>query len=928
MSPAPPAAPDPTLRACYRLQLRQGVTLERARTLVPYLDALGVSHLYLSPCFRAAADSAHGYDVLDPREVDSVLGDEADLEALSRALRERGMGLVLDWVPNHLGVTGGRNPWWDEMLAFGPDAPGAAFFDRDPFAAPEGASRRLLLPFLGEPYGEALDSGALRLDLDPATGRLEAVYYEHRFPLTPTTWAAALDADGEPDADPEMAAALAPLRALARDPAPSPEAATAARRELAAALASDSALAGRLAARLPADPDRLHALLERQPWRPAFWRAADHDLGHRRFFDVSELAGLRVEDPAVFETVHEALFRWTARGWVQGVRVDHVDGLRDPRGYLETLRRRLPEGAPLWVEKILEADESLPADWPVDGTTGYELLPRLADVFVDPAGEAPLEALHRELGGRPFAELLRASKRTVLERVLGSELHALARRLAHLAARDLRQRDRPAVEMERILLEWIAAVPVYRTYLSERGGSRTDRDVIEEATAAALRHRPAHEEPVLAWLRDLLLAVCEGGAAAESVELALRLQQLTGPAMAKGLEDTAFYRHHRLVSLNEVGGTPDRFGGDPERFHADALARAERAPRALLTTATHDTKRGEDVRARLHVLAQRARPWAACVRRWRRMLAPLRREVRGGPAPAPGHELLLLQTLVGSWPPDLVPEPGPDLDAYCERVQGFLLKAVREGKERSRWRDPDPDYEQAVTDFVAGALDPRRSAPFLRELLARVEELAAAGALVSLGQLVCKATLPGVPDFYQGTETWQLALTDPDNRRPVDFDALARRLEALRAKPPDPGLLAELLSDWKDGGAKLFATWRLLRERRRRPGLFAEGRYHRLEVRGAHAERVLAFARARHHELLVVAVPRLAEAVPRRGPFPLGAGSWGDTRVLLPPDLPAGPLRHVFSDAVVRPERGGLAAADLFAHWPVAAAAAPEVEAA
>jgi (1->4)-alpha-D-glucan 1-alpha-D-glucosylmutase len=864
-------------RATYRLQLRGGVGFEAAAGLVPYLARLGVSHLYLSPILTAREGSSHGYDAVDFNEIDPALGGQAGFERLGEVLRAHGLGLLLDFVPNHMGI-GAGNHWWQEQLREGRRAPPR--FDIDWQALAGATPGRVLLPVLGEPYGSVLASGDLRLLLDEAGGLPAAGYFDHRFPLDPETFGLI---------DPELPALLGM--------APRPEA--------------------RIRALLDAasEPSRLHPILEAQPWRLAHWRAAAHLLNYRRFFDITDLVGVRMEDPAVFDASHALILDLVARGRLQGIRLDHIDGLRDPALYLDrlqaALRRATGRDEPFWVlvEKILGPGEVLPSSWPVSGTTGYEVLGTLAAPFLDPSGLERLGRLYQEVtgDGRDFARIAREAKRLVLERLFPGELRRLVQQASALAGQDLASRDLPPGVLREAIIAYIVALPVYRTYVDAKGADAADRERIRVALAVADAGDTVEDPQAFPFLESLLAGDHEG-----ALDFAMRLQQLSGPAMAKALEDTAFYRWHRLVALNEVGGEP----GDPpmgvEAFHAANAERLLRTPLALLAGTTHDTKRGEDVRARLLVLSELPEAWAAAVAAWRELNAPLRGELAGRPVPRAPVEYLVYQTLAGCWPFSLQSDDAAGLGDLADRLVAYLLKALREAKERTRWTAPDDDYEQAMERFARRLLDPAENPRFLADMAAFVARIAAAGALNGLAQTLLRLTMPGVPDIYQGSELWELSLVDPDNRRPVDFAALAANLD-------DPTPLPDLLAHWRDGRVKQALIRTALAFRAADPGLFAGGDYLPLAAEGDRAANIVAFARLHEGRAALTLVPRATARL--TGPdLPMpNPETWSTTRLRLPESLAGRDWRNLLDGEAIRAEEPGtLPLTSLLSRFPLA----------
>jgi (1->4)-alpha-D-glucan 1-alpha-D-glucosylmutase len=870
--------------ATYRLQLHPGFTLDDAAAIVPYLAELGISHVYLSPILQAVPGSTHGYDVVDPSYVNAELGGEAARQRLCAAVESAGMGQVLDIVPNHMAIASDRNPWWWDVLENGPSSRHAPYFDVDWEASEERWPNQVLLPVLGDHYGRILEAGELQLHF--GDGRFTLHYYEHRFPVDPSSLYALLQRV-------YLRSGLELLGFLAESCARLPRPHVI-RREEVDRRQRDQEVIRRLldeACRnhtevgaavqtevdaLNADPDALDALIEKQNYRLAWWRTAAQDLGYRRFFDIDDLAGMRVERRDVFDAIHALPRRWVQEGTVHGLRVDHPDGMRDPGQYFRRLREACPEA---WIiaEKILEPGEALRADWPIAGTTGYDFLNRVQGLFVDPTGATPLTTLYEEITGdtADFLAIVVASKRQVLRELLGSELHRLTSLFVTVCERHRRHRDYTREQLHQALLEVTARFPVYRTYLTRGGDVDTADDRhIRSAIARARSEVPELDEELLEFLRALLSLQVEGEL---ETELALRFQQLTGPAMAKGVEDTAFYRFHRLVALNEVGGDPQEFGLSIADFHRASRATLEHHPSTMLASSTHDTKRSEDVRARLLLLSEIPEAWGRTVRSWRKQNA----RYRSGSGPDPATEYLLYQTLVGAWPID------------SDRLTAYLEKAIREAKRHTRWTEFDPDYEQAVRDFALALLDDRE---FTEALEAFVKPLVSPGRLNSLAQTLIKCTAPGVPDIYQGTELWNLSLVDPDNRRPVDFEQRRGLLAELDVLSP-----AEILARADTGLPKLWVLREALALRRRRSEAFAaDSSYDPITAHGARAGHAVAYLRG--GQVLTV-VPRLVLGL---------AGDWRDT--VLP--LPAGRWRNRLSGELL--EAGPIRMADLLAPFPVA----------
>jgi len=871
-------------RATVRLQLHAGYTLRDACRQVDYYARLGASHLYLSPITQARPGSAHGYDVCDHGRVSDDLGGEAALLELADAAHARGLGLIADIVPNHMAAHV-DNPWWRAVLEEGRASAYAGHFDIDWDAPDPALAGKVLLPVLGEPYGEALEAGAIRLR------RVDGRYAV------------------------ETAGQLLPLAARSLD--------------------QDAAADDVLRRHDPARADgrrALHAVLERQHYRLAWWRTAADQINWRRFFEISELAGVRVEDPAVFRDVHALVLRLYAQSVLDGVRVDHVDGLASPQQYLDRLRRALAAagaarpagcGQPyIVVEKILAPGETLDPRWEADGTTGYDFLDQVGALLHDPAALPVLEACWRALGGdaRPASLQLEDARRRMLERHFVAERLALARALAAAAGQDTRTRDWTAPAIGRVLEAVLTAFPVYRSYAENGGRSPADLACCRQAwrrAAQLLALRPGMADARLLGALDEWLdgrgAPDEAAARARAAALR-RFQQLTPPLAAKALEDTLFYRYGPLLSRNEVGAAPGRFALEPGEFAALCRERGRRHPRAMLATATHDHKRGEDARARLAVLSERPAQWAAQARAWVGALAH-------GPAPAATDVYMLLQTLVGAWPAGWTaahPRERPgETAAWLKRIAQWQVKALREAKLRTSWTDPDAGYEKAAADLVQSLLG--ANLPVLEEVAGYAAELEPAGFINGLAQTLLRNTLPGVPDLYQGAELWDFSMVDPDNRRPVDYGLRARLLDAALARPhPDTSPAA-----WTSGAVKQALIQRLLTARRRVPGLYAHGDCERLETAGPRAAHVYACARRSAHGTAIVIAPRLCAWALRgyaRGDAAGARAFWAGTRVR----LGAAASRTALYDAIQGTGLAGSAGAaelaldEVLADWPVA----------
>ncbi|MGE8170510.1 malto-oligosyltrehalose synthase [Pseudomonas putida] len=901
------------LTATQRLQFHSDFTLDDAVPLVPYFAQLGISHLYASPILKARAGSRHGYDVVDPTQVNPELGGEAALERLVAALRQHGMGLIVDTVSNHMAVGGADNPWWQSLLTWGRRSPYAEFFDIQWHSSDPLLAGQLLLPFLGNDYGVALKQGELPLAFDAQQGVLQVEHYEHRFPICPLDYGWIL----AQSPDPRLQALAAHFTAL-RDCAEPLADASPLHAELARLVEEGADLQSALAAfdsRAEAGFKRLHLLLERQTYRLASWRTAADDINWRRFFDINELGGLRVERATVFEATHAKLFELIERGLIDGLRIDHIDGLADPRAYCRKLRRRVTgllakrplqaavEHFPIFVEKILGPGEHLHRDWLTDGTTGYEFMNQVSLLQHDPCGEVPLTEAWANISERPdFAEEIRLARHLVLNASLAGDCESVAQALLQVARDDLMTRDLTLGAIRRALQALVAHYPVYRTYFNACGRPAEDEAFFQQALANARQDLGEADWPLLEHLERWLggqpwRSLPPGRARKHLRHACVRFQQLTAPSAAKAVEDTAFYRSARLLSRNDVGFEAEQFSAGPDHFHNESQRRLRDFPDNLLATATHDHKRGEDTRARLAVLSERGAWLASRFEHWRELAAPLRATLEDGPAPSPGDELLLYQTLLGSWPLGLETDDEAGLRQYAERVRQWQQKALREAKLRSSWSAPNEAYEAACAAMVDGLLlDPENQQ--LRQSLADATQLIACpGALNGLVQTLLRMTVPGVPDLYQGNEYWDFSLVDPDNRRPVDYACRRQTLD-------DGASLADLLRHWQDGRIKQTLVARVLDCRLAHAELFQRGAYLPLNVQGRHADKVLAFARLGEGQRAIVVAPRLASGLLNGAASPLiPAQNWDDTRLILPFTLSPATWNGLFGGAVVSPTR-------------------------
>ncbi|ANN72579.1 malto-oligosyltrehalose synthase [Bordetella bronchialis] len=888
-------------RATVRLQLHKDYTLADARSQVPYFARLGVSHLYLSPITRARAGSQHGYDVVDHTQVNPELGGEAALRELAATARQAGLGLIVDIVPNHM-ATSTDNPWWHSVLEHGQASPHAGWFDIAWHSVDPELHGKVLAPFLGKPYGEALAEGAIQLRHD--AGRFHLEVYGTRYPLNPESLRT--HGPGDPGA-------LADY-----DPA------------------TDAGSA------------RLHALLERQHYRLAWWRAAPEEINWRRFFEISDLIGVRVDQAEVFDAVHEMALRFYAEGLIDGLRVDHVDGLSDPIGYCSRLRAALAERVGqrpaelrgqdpyLVIEKILADDETLDDRWQVDGTTGYDFMSQVGAVLHDATGEQTLTELWESIARdpRPFSAVAGEARELMMLRHFPAERLAAARALHRVARLDPRTRDWGESAIQRVLWDLLAVFPVYRIYADERGWHHMDRVRFDHAATQAHARirldRDGDDGPLLDLVSGWL-----GGEAPENFpaeecaarrEAIRRFQQLTPPLTAKSLEDTAFYRYGRLLSRNEVGADPALFSMAPDVFHRRCASRGRHFPHAMVATATHDHKRGEDTRARLTALSEFPALWSDTVMDWMNRHVPATYNGNGALAPHPADLYMLLQTLVGAWPLTLRPDDESGLQAFGDRVSAWQQKALREAKLRTSWVVPDAAYEGACEDVLRKLLLPAAEADApAREIAAFAARIAPAGIVNSLSQTLLRMTVPGVPDLYQGTEFWDFSLVDPDNRTPVDYAARMAALDAPDAADPE-----QLLVNWRDGRLKQAIVRGALQARRDHADVFEQGGYVPLPILGSRGAHILAFVRCLDDRCVFVLAPRLCgqalrteagddPSAPATGLPRIDPGFWDTTAVVLPHRYAGALLRDALSG---RERRVGadsiLPLAEALADYPVA----------
>jgi (1->4)-alpha-D-glucan 1-alpha-D-glucosylmutase len=910
MRAKPSACRIPT--ATYRLQLHSGFGFAAAADIAPYLAALGVSHCYCSPYLKARPGSAHGYDIIDHDSLNPEIGSNAEFERFHGALREHGLGQVLDIVPNHMGVMGRDNAWWLDVLENGPASEFAGFFDIDWHPLRASLTGKVLLPVLHDHYGTVLESGELILEFDAPRGALALTYAGNLFPIDPKEYPRILNArldslSAECDDESTAIALQSLITAFGNLPGrfeSDPSKLAERRRDkdvhkdrLAGLVGEHAGLRRYVEACVLAvngRPSLMHALLEAQAYRLAYWRVASHEINYRRFFDINDLASLRMENPEVFERTHRFVLELVESGKLQGLRVDHPDGLFDPAQYFDRLRDALtPAGAPaggdgtsppiyVVAEKILSTGEELRQGWAVHGTTGYDFIGLTSRLFVYPNGVPGLDKTYAEFIGErtSFRETAYSAKKLIMETSLASELNVLSAELDRIAESDPHTRDFGLGGLRSALLEVIACLSVYRTYIASDTVAEADAALVSDAVAAAKRRTEAADTSVFDFLSGVLsLTIGKGKGAtyqARLLHFVMKLQQYTGSVTAKGVEDTAFYRYNRFVSLNEVGSDPDVASLSVEAFHRANRERLRAWPHSMLGSSTHDSKRSADTRARISVLSELAEEWRARVFRWAEINQGLKLTTEIGELPDKNAEYLLYQTLLGVWPVQGRP-PGRGL---LQRLQAYMLKAVKEAKVHTSWINPDQEYEQAVQAFVAALFDAEKGAAFREDFLPFQARAARIGMCSSLSQLLLQLTVPGVPDIYQGTELWAFNLVDPDNRRAVDYGDHWTRLRTLVGRPARPDTASALMADLPSGEAKLHVMHKVLGLRRERPELFSRGDYVPLTVDGQLGIHLCAFARILDGLVAVVLAPRWFGALSAGGAEPpLGESAWKDTRV-------------------------------------------------
>ena len=937
----------PPLLATYRLQFNKDFTFQNAAKIVDYLADLGITHVYASPILTARRGSTHGYDVTDPTRLNPELGTEGDFNVLREKLRERGMGLILDIVPNHMSASS-ENSWWMDVLENGPESAYASYFDidwRPPSRILEG---KVLLPVLGRPFGQALE----HLELKPIVleGKFFIQYFDSLFPLAPATYHLILrrrlnelrDALGEHSPSFQEYSGIAAAAAALTDDSDSTTARDAGadrrlrfeslRQRLRQLMAQDPKISEFVSQNLnglqglakdPSSFSSLETILAQQHYLLAYWQNVNEEINYRRFFTINDLVGQRMQDPLVFEATHALIFRMIEQGSLDGLRLDHIDGLRDPLGYLRQLNERVcvaithagpcaesmaAEGVghprlPVFVEKILARDEQLPNTWPVTGTTGYDYVNALNAFFVDPKGAGQIEKIYSRFIGKEIAydDLLYQKKKLVMSILLGVEIRAAGQQFQMLARNDRYAREIPRLELNQVLIEVTAQLSVYRTYISNLDVPEEDKRRIEQAIERARLKAPQISVPGFDFLRDVLLLLNRPhllpGQREARLAFVMRWQQFTGPIMAKAFEDTFLYVFNPLISLNEVGGDPRPSTAHAADFPGYIKTRQKDWPHAMNASTTHDTKRGEDVRARINVLSEMPATWQKHLDRWSKLNAQHRKTIDGQPVPDRNEEIFLYETLAGAWPFD------GDRRSFIDRLKAYAIKATREAMVHTRWTRPNLRHEHALERFISSILKPGTTNKFVADFAEFQKRIAFYGMANGLAQALIKVASPGVPDFYQGSDLWDFRLVDPDNRQPVDFAARKVALTKMRAldESPSPAYI-EVAKAWQDGGIKLYVIWKALQQRAQHPELYSDGEFLTLDVRGKRAEHVTAFARRLQKNWAVIVVPRWLA----RAGFPLppqGTGQfWGDTAVQVPKATPA-QWKNVFTNGIVNLER-------------------------
>jgi len=975
----------------YRLQFNYQFKFSNARNIIPYLHELGITDIYASPYFKARKGSLHGYEVVDPNSLNPELGTAEEYDEFVRELRKYGMGQILDIVPNHMCVQCNDNDWWNDVLENGMSSPYSIFFDIDWKPVKKSLENKVLIPILGDQYGNVLENQELQLTLEG--GAFFISYYDHKLPVLPDTYAYILkhrleDAQSllSPD-DPHLVELLSIITALGHLPHYTEKDTE----KIAERYREKEVIKKRLAELIDESQkirfyikdniqlfngskgdhksfNLLDELLSNQVWRLSHWRVANEEINYRRFFDINNLGAIRMEYAKVFNEIHKLIFRLIREAKVTGLRIDHIDGLYNPSEYFDKLQRNCfvqtqadlgdltsdapleheqmtsdslqqyeeiighnPQFKPFYVigEKILTKGEKVPDDWLVYGTTGYVFLNSVNGIFVEARNGKMFDALYSNFikSRVNFQDTVYEKKKLVMQVAMPGEINALAHYLNSISEKNRHTKDFTLNSLIKVITEVIACFPVYRTYINSLDIKERDRQYIETAVAKAKRRNTAISRYIFDFLKDVLLLnipeELEENDKYEWLDFAMKFQQITGPVMAKGLEDTAFYAFTRLVSINEVGGSPERFGVSLEAFHGQNMERLKFWPHSLITTSTHDTKRSEDVRTRIDVLSEIPQKWKECLIKWSHDNRKLKKVIDGQAIPDLNEEYLLYQTLIGAWPCSLINEK--EYEVFKTRIKDYMLKAIREAKVNTSWINPDTVYEDSLTDFIEAVMSDIPENHFLSDFKIFQKTISGYGMFNSLSQTLLKITSPGVPDFYQGTEIWDFSLVDPDNRRSIDYTKRIELLDQLKLRESKTGLsklARELTSNMEDGMIKLYLVYKTLSYRKERREAFAKGDYMPLNAEGYKADNICAFARMLEDSIILIAVPRFFTELIQPEELPFGKEVWKDSALIVPPEIKSKVYRNIFTEQIISTMSDGprifLSVSELFSHFPVA----------
>lgn len=972
----------------YRLQFNHLFKFSDAKNIIHYLYHLGISDIYASPYFKAKAGSQHGYDIVSHDTINPEIGTEEEYNEMIQELWKYGMGQILDIVPNHMCITSNENSWWMDVLENGLSSLHADFFDIDWEPVKIELKNKVLIPVLGDQYGIVLERQELQLAFE--NGDFFLYYYQHKFPIRPKTYIDILQhridelknrfSPENPHLN-ELLSIITALNHLPPHTERDPE-------KIAERYREKEIIKKRLRNLYSENPeiksfidenvrifngvktkpesfDLLDTLLNQQIYRLSKWSVATEEINYRRFFDINDLAAIRMENPLVFREIHKLIFKLIKEGKITGLRVDHPDGLYNPSEYFQRLQkncflyRRLdlpeyltetpdreaeilrqfnellttdPRSKAFYIigEKILIRGEKIPEDWPVFGTTGYDFLNALNGIFIETTNAKIFDDIYARFirSKLNFLNIVYEKKKLIMDVIMSSEVNTLGHYLNRLSEKNRHTRDFTLNSLTNAIKEVIAFFPVYRTYIKPSEVTERDRRYIEIAISKAKRKNPAMSESVFDFLKDVLLLrypeIFKDADKREWLDFVMKFQQVTGPVTAKGLEDTTFYIYNRLVSLNEVGGSPERFGTPIETFHGQNIERGKFWPHTLIATSTHDSKRSEDVRARINVISEIPDEWKECLTRWRRLNKKNAIVAEGQTIPEPNEEYLLYQTLIGAWP--IGPMTGPEYEAFKKRIKDYMIKALREAKVNTSWINPNTNYENTLVNFIEAILNNKRRNKFLKDFQVFQKKISAYGIYNSLSQTLLKITSPGIPDFYQGTELWDFSLVDPDNRRPVDYNIRINMLEELKRNEREMPLwkLANELTINKDTGKiKLYLTYNALNYRKAHREIFERGEYIPLETTGERSDNTCSFMRKFENSAVLVVAPRfITRLIPQPESLPFGKEVWKDSFIVLPNEETEKKYRNIFTGEIVTTVRYKestiLYLSEIFAHFPVA----------